>query len=155
MARAAPSGSTRSAPGRDGWPRTSRGTWTRASWCSKPASRPRCRRCCAHEKLIAGLVRDAHVRSMKRDHAGGEERSSAAPAGRLPSQNAEQRRPVIGVIGGGPPRSERERMAAEVGGELARAGGHLVCRGLGGGVGGGFPRLQEGEGGGGRPRPLA
>src|SRR2546430_4170224 len=146
MARAAPSGSTRSAPGRDGWPRTSRGTWTRASWCSKPASRPRCRRCCAHEKLIAGLVRDAHVRSMKRDHAGGEERSSAAPAGRLPSQNAEQRRTVIGVIGDGQPGSERERMAAEVGGELARAGVHLVCGGLGGCMEGASRGYQEGEG---------
>src|SRR2546426_11225531 len=149
MARAAPSGSTRSAPGRDGWPRTSRGTWTRASWCSKPASRPRRRRCCAHEKLIAGLVRDAHVRSMKRDHAGGEERSSAAPAGRLPSQNAEQRRPVIGVIGGGQPGSERERVGAGVGGELARARGHLVCGGPGGGAEGACRRANGGDGGGG------
>src|SRR2546428_9592292 len=146
MARAAPSGATRPAPGRDGWPRTSRGTWTRAPWCSKPASRPRCRRCCAHEKLIAGLVSDAHVRSRKRDHAGGEERSSAAPAGRLPSQNAEQRRPVIGVIGDGQPGSERERMAAEVGGELARAGVHLVCGGLGGCMEGASRGYKEANG---------
>src|SRR3989442_16043639 len=86
---------------------------------------------------------------MKRDHAGGEERSSAAPAGRLPSQNAEQRRPVIGVIGDGQPGSERERMAAEVGGELARAGVHLVCGGLGGGMGGASRGFKEGHGGGG------
>src|SRR5438270_8604804 len=146
MAKAAPSASTRSAPGRGGWPRTSRDTWTRASWSSRPASKPRYRRCCAHEKLIAGPVRDAHVRSMKGDHTGAEDRSSAAPAGRQPSQNAEQRRPVIGVIGDGQPGSERERMAAEIGGELARAGVHLVCGGLGGCMEGASRGYKEANG---------
>jgi len=54
------------------------------------------------------------------------------PAGGQPTQNAEQRRPVIGVIGDGQPGSERERLAAQVGAELANAGVHLVCGGLGG-----------------------
>ncbi|TMB30347.1 MAG: TIGR00725 family protein [Deltaproteobacteria bacterium] len=83
---------------------------------------------------------------MKRDYAGVEERSSAAPTGRQPSQNAEQRRPVIGVIGDGQPGSERERMAAEVGGELARAGVHLVCGGLGGCMEGASRGYKEANG---------
>src|SRR5438105_4515977 len=109
-------------------------------------SKPRYRRCCAHEKLIAGPVRDAHVGSMKGDHTGAEDRSRAAPAGRQPSQNAEQRRPVIGVIGDGQPGSERERMAAEIGGELARAGVHLVCGGLGGCMEGASRGYKEANG---------
>jgi len=83
---------------------------------------------------------------MKDDHTGAEDRSRAAPAGRQPSQNAEQRRPVIGVIGDGQPGSERERMAAEVGGELARAGVHLVCGGLGGCMEGASRGYKEANG---------
>jgi uncharacterized protein (TIGR00725 family) len=51
---------------------------------------------------------------------------------RRTSQNSEQQRLVIGVIGDGMPESERETLATEVGAELARAGVHLVCGGLGG-----------------------
>jgi len=69
---------------------------------------------------------------MERDQPSTEERSGGMPASEEPTQNAEQRRPVIGVIGDGLPGSERERVAAEVGAELARAGVHLVCGGLGG-----------------------
>ena len=83
---------------------------------------------------------------MKSDHTGAEDRSRAAPAGRQPSQNAEQRRPVIGVIGDGQPGSERERMAAEIGGELARAGVHLVCGGLGGCMEGASRGYKEANG---------
>jgi uncharacterized protein (TIGR00725 family) len=68
---------------------------------------------------------------VARDVSGAEERSPARREGRHP-QNDEQKRPVIGVIGDGQPGSERERMAAEVGAALARAGVHLVCGGLGG-----------------------
>jgi len=49
-----------------------------------------------------------------------------------PAANDQQRRAVIGVIGDGMPGSVRERIAAEVGAALARAGVHLVCGGLGG-----------------------
>jgi uncharacterized protein (TIGR00725 family) len=69
---------------------------------------------------------------MSRDPNGAGERSRAAPASSQVSHNEEQRRPVIGVIGDGQPGSERERVAAEVGAALARAGVHLVCGGLGG-----------------------
>src|SRR5436305_411864 len=62
----------------------------------------------------------------------GDDRSCEVPAGERPLQNREQRRPVIGVIGDGQPGSDRERLAAQVGAELARAGVHLVCGGLGG-----------------------
>src|SRR5437870_12109517 len=83
---------------------------------------------------------------MKGDHTGAEDRSRAAPAGRQPAQNAEQRRPVIGVIGDGQPGSERERMAAEVGSALARAGVHLVCGGLGGCMAGAARGYKEANG---------
>jgi len=83
---------------------------------------------------------------MARDQTGAEERPRAAPACRQPSQNAEQRRPVIGVIGDGQPGSERERLAAEVGGELARAGVHLVCGGLGGCMEGASRGYKEANG---------
>jgi uncharacterized protein (TIGR00725 family) len=59
-------------------------------------------------------------------------RSGDEPADGQPTQNAEQRRAVIGVIGDGQPGSERERLAAQVGAALANAGVHLVCGGLGG-----------------------
>jgi hypothetical protein len=68
---------------------------------------------------------------MARDRSGDERSCESPPAGQ-PEANSEQRRPVIGVIGDGQPGSDRERMAAEVGAELARAGVHLVCGGLGG-----------------------
>lgn len=69
---------------------------------------------------------------MARVHTAAEECSHGLPASDQPAQNEEQRRPVIGVIGDGQPGSDRERLAAEVGGALARAGVHLVCGGLGG-----------------------
>ena len=83
-----------------------------------------------------------------RDHSAGEERSRAVPASGQATQNEEQRRPVIGVIGDGLPGSERERMAAEVGGELARAGVHLVCGGLGGCMAGASRGYKEANGAG-------
>src|SRR5437868_10500521 len=85
---------------------------------------------------------------MDRDHDGAGERSRAAPVGRQAAQNAEQRRPVIGVIGDGQPGSERERMAAEVGAALARAGVHLVCGGLGGCMAGASRGYKEANGAG-------
>jgi len=69
---------------------------------------------------------------MSRDPNGAGERSRAVPARSQAAHNEEQRRPVIGVIGDGQPGSERERLAAEVGAALARAGVLLVCGGLGG-----------------------
>jgi uncharacterized protein (TIGR00725 family) len=66
---------------------------------------------------------------MARDH---NDRSRETQVDERPPQNSEQRRPVIGVIGDGQPGSDRERLAADVGAELARAGVHLVCGGLGG-----------------------
>ncbi len=81
---------------------------------------------------------------MALDHA--EERSHAQPASGRPAQNEEQRRPVIGVIGDGQPGSERERMAAEVGAALARAGVHLVCGGLGGCMAGASRGYKEANG---------
>jgi len=74
------------------------------------------------------------------------ERSCDEGAGGQPAQNAEQRRPVIGVIGDGQPGSERERMAADVGGALARAGVHLVCGGLGGCMAGASRGYKEANG---------
>ena len=85
---------------------------------------------------------------MDRDHDGAGERSRAAPVSRQAAQNEEQRRPVIGVIGDGQPGSERERMAAEVGGALARAGVHLVCGGLGGCMEGASRGYKEANGAG-------
>ena len=81
-----------------------------------------------------------------RDHSGAADRSCAAPEGGQAAPNEEQRRPVIGVIGDGLPGSERERMAAEVGAELARAGVHLVCGGLGGCMAGASRGYKEGNG---------
>ncbi|MCA1825391.1 MAG: hypothetical protein ABR567_22970 [Myxococcales bacterium] len=72
-----------------------------------------------------------------------EEHSPARPEG---EQNQEQRRPVIGVIGDGMPGSDRERMAAEVGAALARAGVHLVCGGLGGCMAGASRGYKEANG---------
>jgi len=85
---------------------------------------------------------------MDRDHNGAGERSRAAPVSRQAAQNEEQRRPVIGVIGDGQPGSERERMAAEVGAALARAGVHLVCGGLGGCMEGASRGYKEANGAG-------
>src|SRR6202171_6118779 len=85
---------------------------------------------------------------MALDRTGAEERSGATPAAEQPAQNAEQRRPVIGVIGDGQPGSERERMAAEVGAALARAGVHLVCGGLGGCMAGASRGYKEANGAG-------
>ncbi|HYY51281.1 MAG TPA: hypothetical protein VE755_00345 [Myxococcales bacterium] len=85
---------------------------------------------------------------MARDHNGAGERSRAAPASSQAAQNEEQRRPVIGVIGDGQPGSERERMAAEVGAALARAGVHLVCGGLGGCMEGASRGYKEANGAG-------
>src|SRR5437016_957791 len=85
---------------------------------------------------------------MARDLAAADERRSAFAAGEQPAQNEEQRRPVIGVIGDGEPGSERERMAAEVGAELARAGVHLVCGGLGGCMEGAWRGYKEANGAG-------
>jgi len=85
---------------------------------------------------------------MALDQTGAEERSGAMPAAEQPAQNAEQRRPVIGVIGDGQPGSERERMAAEVGAALARAGVHLVCGGLGGCMAGASRGYKEANGAG-------
>ena len=62
--------------------------------------------------------------------------------------NAEQGRPVIGVIGDGMPGSGRERMAEEVGAELARAGVHLVCGGLGGCMAGASRGYKQADGAG-------
>jgi uncharacterized protein (TIGR00725 family) len=98
--------------------------------------------------LIAAQVRDAHVDCMARDQSGGAERSRAATVGNQAAQNEEQRRPVIGVIGDGLPGSERERMAAEVGAALARAGVHLVCGGLGGCMAGASRGYKEANGAG-------
>ena len=61
-------------------------------------------------------------------------------------QNAEQRRPVVGVIGDGLPGSDRERLAAEIGAELAHAGAHLVCGGLGGCMAGASRGYKEANG---------
>jgi uncharacterized protein (TIGR00725 family) len=83
---------------------------------------------------------------MARERTSSEERSRAMRASDQPAQNAEQRRPVIGVIGDGQPGSERERMAAEVGAELARAGVHLVCGGLGGCMEGASRGYKEANG---------
>ena len=69
---------------------------------------------------------------MVRYPSSASERSCDELAAEQPAQNAEQRRPVIGVIGDGQPGSERERLAAQVGAALANAGVHLVCGGLGG-----------------------
>jgi uncharacterized protein (TIGR00725 family) len=69
---------------------------------------------------------------MARVHTAAEECSNGLPASDQPAQNEEQRRPVIGVIGDGLPGSDRERLAAEVGGALARAAVHLICGCLGG-----------------------
>ena len=55
---------------------------------------------------------------------------------------------MIGVIGDGQPGSERERMAAEVGAALARAGVHLVCGGLGGCMAGASRGYKEANGAG-------
>lgn len=85
---------------------------------------------------------------MARDQTVVEERTWAlAPTGQ-PAQNEEQRRPVIGVIGDGQPGSERERMAAEVGAELAAAGVHLVCGGLGGCMAGASRGYKQANGAG-------
>jgi len=85
---------------------------------------------------------------MALDSIGAEERSGATPKAEQPAQNEEQRRPVIGVIGDGQPGSERERMAAEVGAALARAGVHLVCGGLGGCMAGASRGYKEANGAG-------
>ncbi|HZR11485.1 MAG TPA: hypothetical protein VFA79_23065 [Myxococcales bacterium] len=63
-------------------------------------------------------------------------------------QNEEQRRPVVGVIGDGLPGSDRERLAAEVGAQLARAGVHLVCGGLGGCMAGASRGYKQANGAG-------
>jgi len=83
---------------------------------------------------------------MVRDQVAADERSGAAPAAEQPAQNEEQRRPVIGVIGDGQPGSARERLAAEVGAELAKAGVHLVCGGLGGCMAGASRGYKEANG---------
>jgi uncharacterized protein (TIGR00725 family) len=83
---------------------------------------------------------------MARDQAATDERSGAAPSAEQPAQNEEQRRPVIGVIGDGQPGSDRERLAAEVGAELAKAGVHLVCGGLGGCMAGASRGYKEADG---------
>lgn len=77
--------------------------------------------------------------------ASGEER--ACRQGEHPP-NEEQQRPVIGVIGDGQPGSERERMAAEVGAALAKAGVHLVCGGLGGCMAGASRGYRQAKGAG-------
>ena len=74
---------------------------------------------------------------------GREEHTPPRPQG---EQNQEQQRPVIGVIGDGLPGSDRERMAAEVGAALARAGVHLVCGGLGGCMAGASRGYKEANG---------
>ena len=74
---------------------------------------------------------------------GREEHTPARPEG---EQNQEQRRPVVGVIGDGMPGSNRERVAAEVGAALARAGVHLVCGGLGGCMAGASRGYKEANG---------
>jgi uncharacterized protein (TIGR00725 family) len=83
---------------------------------------------------------------MARDQAAADERSGAAPSAEQPAQNEEQRRRVIGVIGDGQPGSDRERLAAEVGAELAKAGVHLVCGGLGGCMAGASRGYKEANG---------
>src|SRR5262249_49395993 len=83
---------------------------------------------------------------MGRDEPCAEDRSGGPIPGEQPAQNEEQRRPVIGVIGDGQPGSERERLAAEVGAELARAGVHLVCGGLGGCMAGASRGYKEADG---------
>ncbi len=85
---------------------------------------------------------------MALEQACPQERSGGAIPGEQPAQNEEQRRPVIGVIGDGLPGSERERLAAEVGAELARAGVHLVCGGLGGCMAGASRGYKEANGAG-------
>jgi len=65
-----------------------------------------------------------------------------------PAANDQQRRAVIGVIGDGMPGSVRERIAAEVGAALARAGVHLVCGGLGGCMEGASRGYKEANGSG-------
>ena len=85
---------------------------------------------------------------MALEPACAQERSGGAIPGDQPAQNEEQRRPVIGVIGDGLPGSERERLAAEVGGELAHAGVHLVCGGLGGCMAGASRGYKEANGAG-------
>jgi uncharacterized protein (TIGR00725 family) len=85
---------------------------------------------------------------VARDQTGVEERAWALASTEHPPQNEEQRRPVIGVIGDGQPGSERERMAAEVGAELAAAGVHLVCGGLGGCMAGASRGYKQANGAG-------
>ena len=72
--------------------------------------------------------------------------SERAPASGHGEQNEEQRRPVVGVIGDGMAGSDRERLAADVGRTLARAGVHLVCGGLGGCMAGASRGYKEGKG---------
>jgi uncharacterized protein (TIGR00725 family) len=76
----------------------------------------------------------------------GEESSFARRPAAHPEANAEQRRPVIGVIGDGQPGSDRERLAAQVGAALAKAGVHLVCGGLGGCMAGSARGYKEANG---------
>ena len=85
---------------------------------------------------------------MARDQNGAGERPGVAPVSSRAAHNEEQRRAVIGVIGDGQPGSERERMAAEVGAALARAGVHLVCGGLGGCMEGASRGYKEANGAG-------
>ena len=85
---------------------------------------------------------------MARYQTGVEERAWALAPTEQPLENEEQRRPVIGVIGDGQPGSERERMAAEVGAELAAAGVHLVCGGLGGCMAGASRGYKQANGAG-------
>jgi uncharacterized protein (TIGR00725 family) len=85
---------------------------------------------------------------MELDGCGAEEGSGGMSPREETTQNAEQRRPVIGVIGDGLPGSDRERAAAEVGAELARAGVHLVCGGLGGCMAGASRGYKEANGAG-------
>jgi uncharacterized protein (TIGR00725 family) len=94
------------------------------------------------------LPRCAHLQDVARDHSAAEERPSARPGSGRAAQNEEQRRPVIGVIGDGQPGSDRERLAAEVGASLARAGVHLVCGGLGGCMAGASRGYKEANGAG-------
>src|SRR5438270_1018951 len=121
-------------------------TSTKASSSSRRGRKDRFRSSSTPEKLIARPVHDAHVGCMSRDHNGAGERSRAVPASSQVAHNEEQRRPVIGVIGDGQPGSERERLAAEVGAALARAGVHLVCGGLGGCMEGASRGYKEANG---------
>lgn len=68
------------------------------------------------------------------------------PAAKPERENAEQGRPVVGVIGDGMPGSGRERMAEQVGAALARAGVHLVCGGLGGCMAGASRGYKQADG---------